>query len=69
MPTYVYETIPSSPAEAPERFEIRQGMAEDALSVHPDTGKPVRRVITGGLGYLGVDRNASTGSAPAGGGG
>jgi predicted nucleic acid-binding Zn ribbon protein len=48
MPTYVYETI----APAPERFEVRQGFNEPALTVHPSTGEPVRRVISGGLAVL-----------------
>jgi predicted nucleic acid-binding Zn ribbon protein len=52
MPTYVYETIPNTPATAAERFEIRQPFDEVALSVHPETGVPVRRVISGGLAVL-----------------
>jgi len=40
MPTYVYETISPSP----ERFEVRQGFGEPALTTHPKTGTPVRRV-------------------------
>ncbi len=58
MPTYVYETIPTASGEAVERFEFRQSMTEDALSAHPDTGKPIKRVITGGLGYVGATRGA-----------
>ncbi|MFT4640111.1 MAG: putative nucleic acid-binding Zn ribbon protein [Verrucomicrobiales bacterium] len=53
MATYIYETIPSSAEEPMERFEIKQGMMENPLQTHPDTGKPIRRVITGGLGYVG----------------
>ena len=63
MPTYVYETIPASPEEAVERFEIRQSMTEDALAQHPESGVPIKRVITGGLGYI------NPGSASEGGGG
>lgn len=61
MATYVYETIPQSPDEKPERFEIQQSMKEDALTAHPDTGKPVKRVITGGYGFT----VAGAASAPA----
>lgn len=68
MPTYTYETIPAQPEDPVERFEIRQSMADEPLATHPETGKPIRRVITGGLGYLNVSRNAPTGSAPSGGG-
>ncbi len=49
MPTYVYETIPTSAAQSPERFEMRQSMSEPALTRHPETGAPVRRVLSGGL--------------------
>jgi len=45
MPIYVYETIPSDGSE-PTRFEIMQRIADPALTEHPETGSPVRRVIT-----------------------
>jgi predicted nucleic acid-binding Zn ribbon protein len=48
MPTYVYETISATP----ERFEVRQGFNDPALTAHPQTGEPVRRVISGGLAVL-----------------
>ena len=44
MPIYVYEVIGSS-SEDGERFEIHQSMKEDALTHHPDNGKPIRRVM------------------------
>lgn len=53
MPTYVYETITDSTSIAPQRFEVRQSMTEPALTRHPETGAPVRRVITGGTGLMG----------------
>jgi predicted nucleic acid-binding Zn ribbon protein len=49
MPVYVYETTDDA---EPKRFEIRQSMKEPALAVDPETGRPVRRVISGGFGYL-----------------
>ncbi len=49
MPVYVYETIPQSDAQVPHTFELRQSMSEPCLTVHPDTGVPVRRVLSGGL--------------------
>lgn len=58
MPTYVYETV-TRPAR---RYEIKQSMKDDALRVHPETGEEIRRVITGGLGYIAKGRGAS---APA----
>jgi predicted nucleic acid-binding Zn ribbon protein len=54
MPTYVYETIPQTAAEQPLRFELRQGMTEKALTQHPETSVPVRRIIIGGTGMAGV---------------
>jgi predicted nucleic acid-binding Zn ribbon protein len=48
MPTYIYETV----SPTPERFEVRQSFNDAALTVHPTTGEPVRRVISGGLAIL-----------------
>jgi hypothetical protein len=48
MPTYIYETV-----EEPHlQFEIKQSMKETSLTHHPETGVPVRRVISGGFGIL-----------------
>lgn len=52
MPTYVYETIPQIPGVEPRRFELRQSMSEAALTVDSETGEPVRRVISGGYGFV-----------------
>ncbi len=52
MATYIYETIPKSPKSKPRRFEVEQKMTEPALTVDPQTGEPVRRVITGGSGNI-----------------
>jgi predicted nucleic acid-binding Zn ribbon protein len=46
MPTYVYETITET--ETSECFEIKQSIHDAALTHHPETGKPVRRVILAG---------------------
>jgi len=59
MPTYTYESIPAD-GGAPERFELVQGMNDEPLVVHPETGEPVRRVITGGLAVLGKPIRRST---------
>ena len=48
MPTYVYETI--DPSKPLRRFEIKQSMKDEPLKVDPETGEPVRRVISGGYG-------------------
>jgi len=55
MATYVYETIPQRPGEKPARFEIVQSMKEAPLTRRPDTGEPVRRVISGGFGLMGLE--------------
>lgn len=52
MTTYVYETVPERPDERPERFEVRQSIKDAPLTRHPATGKPVRRVISGGFGFI-----------------
>src|SRR6056297_2089172 len=44
MPTYVYEVIRED-GQPGEQFEIVQGIKEPALTVHPQTGEPVQRVI------------------------
>lgn len=54
MATYVYETIPRRPNKLPMRFEIIQSMKDAPLTRHPDTGEPVRRVISGGYGLMGL---------------
>ena len=52
MATYLYETIPGRPGEEPVTFEIQQSMKDVPLTKHPETGVPVRRVITGGFGFV-----------------
>lgn len=60
MPTYVYETIPTDATTKPHRFEVEQRMSAAALTHDPDSGLPVRRVISGGLGFIGAaDKSAS----------
>ncbi|HBN75637.1 FmdB family zinc ribbon protein [Rubinisphaera italica] len=45
MPVYLYEVVRED-KQPGERFEVVQRMAEDPLTAHPETGEPVRRVIT-----------------------
>lgn len=60
MPTYIYETIPSNSADEPRRFEVTQRMTDPALTHDPATGKPVRKIISGGIGLkLGVMRRST----------
>ena len=50
MPIYVYETTGSD--KPVQRFEVTQSMKDEPLRTHPETGEPVRRVISGGLGVM-----------------
>ncbi|MCX6935478.1 MAG: zinc ribbon domain-containing protein [Verrucomicrobia bacterium] len=60
MATYVYETIPSKTGEKSEQFEIQQSMKDSPLTKHPQTGQPVRRLISGGIGIMGSTKGSST---------
>jgi len=50
MPTYTYESMPVDASQTPRRFEMFQRMSDKPLQFDPQTGDPVRRVITGGNG-------------------
>ena len=52
MATYIYETVPEKEGEKPRRFEVQQGMMDDPLTHDPETGLPVKRIITGGSGVI-----------------
>jgi predicted nucleic acid-binding Zn ribbon protein len=52
MATYIYETIPQKKGQKPRRFEVEKKMSDPALTHDPETGLPVRRVITGGSGLV-----------------
>lgn len=66
MAIYVYETIPSSDGVKVRTYEIRQSMNDAALTKHPETGEPIRRVIAGGAGIVVSSKGGSP--KPAGGG-
>ncbi len=40
MPTYVYKNLTTG-----DTFEVRQPITEPALTEHPETGDPVKRVV------------------------
>jgi hypothetical protein len=44
MPLYVYEVVLPD-GNGGEQFEVLQPMSEAALTAHPETGEPVRRVF------------------------
>jgi len=64
MATYVYETIPARQDEKSEQFEVRQSMNDPPLTKHPKTGRPVRRLISGGLGIMGSSKGAPPPASP-----
>ena len=53
MPTYLYETVPGSPDESVDRFEVRQSFSE-----------PPRRVISGGIGLMTKSENSLPEAGP-----
>jgi len=59
MPTYVYETV-KNPTR---RYEIKQSMKDAPLRVHPETGEEIRRVITGGFGYMAKGKSSESSSS------
>jgi predicted nucleic acid-binding Zn ribbon protein len=67
MATYTYETIPREADEPVRTYEIQQSMRDAAFTRHPETGEPIRRVITGGLGIMTSGKNSSPAPAASGG--
>jgi len=67
MTTYIYETLPAKKGEKVRHYEIRQSMKEPALSVHPETGEAIRRVVVGGYGILKSAQPAPRAASPTGG--
>lgn len=66
MATYIYETIPQKKGEKPQQFELQQSMKDAPLTQHPESGVPVRRLITGGLGFTGSAKQDSGGGQSCG---
>jgi predicted nucleic acid-binding Zn ribbon protein len=64
MPTYLYETVPTAPDGDVARFEVKQSFSEAPLTVHPETGAPVRRVISGGIGLMTKSENSLPEAGP-----
>lgn len=59
MPTYEYETITQKAGQRSVRFELYQPITATALTRHPETGEPVQRVISGGLGIITESRQSA----------
>ena len=65
MPTYTYGTI----SPTPRRFDVRQSFSDAPLEHDPETGEPVRRVISGGAALLTSKESARVGEPAVPGGG
>ena len=61
MAIYIYQTVPAKEGGPVRTYEIRQSMKDAALTEHPETKEPIRRIITGGLGIM---TSSKAGSAP-----
>lgn len=46
MPLYIYEDVQPDGTPGREVFEFIQGIHDDAFTVHPETGVPIRRKVT-----------------------
>lgn len=64
--TYLYETLPTDPGVEVRRYEIEQAIQDAALTRHPETGEPIRRVILGGWGLPGQKSVGSPASSDSG---
>jgi len=49
MPIYVYETMSDEAGFQPRRFEVKQSMNDRPLTHDPESGLPVKRLISGGF--------------------
>ena len=64
MPTYVYRNLTTQ-----EIFEVKQSMKDAALTQHPETGEPVKRLVSApaiafkGSGFYANDSRAASKSA------
>ena len=67
MAIYIYQTVPAKEGGPVRTYEIRQSMKDAALTEHPETKEPIRRVITGGLGIMTSGKGGSPAPAPSGG--
>jgi predicted nucleic acid-binding Zn ribbon protein len=63
MPTYIYETVPTKKGARVKRYEIRQSIKDAALTKHPETQEPIRRVLADTVSV--ITSSSTTGSRPA----
>jgi putative FmdB family regulatory protein len=64
MPVYVYKNLQTG-----ELFELQQSISESALTAHPETGAPIKRVVQPvgiafkGSGFYATDSRSNNGEA------
>lgn len=60
MPTYTYETLAIGDGVA-RRFELTQSISDGPLKTDPETGLPVKRIITSAcsLKFIGLKRSTT----------
>ena len=63
MPTYIYETVPAKKGARVKRYEIRQSIKDAALTQHPETREPIRRVLADSVSVLTSSSSSSSGPA------
>jgi hypothetical protein len=69
MPIYVYRTYPpEGSVVASKEFEVEQSIHANALVTDPESGFPVKRVISGGYVYLPNSKGTPSSSSCCGGG-
>lgn len=61
---YLYETVPGTEGVEIKRFEIKQSIHDAPLSHHPESGEPIRRVILGGIGFIGSKSSGANARNP-----
>jgi predicted nucleic acid-binding Zn ribbon protein len=63
MPTYIYETVPAKKGARVKRYEIRQSIKDAALTQHPETQEPIRRVLADSVSVI-TSSSSSGGGQP-----
>ncbi|QYU70325.1 hypothetical protein J4558_09500 [Leptolyngbya sp. 15MV] len=60
MPTYVYEILRKDGRPTGRTLEVMQSIKAEPLTVHPETGEPVRRAIVTPVLGTGMSKRSAT---------
>lgn len=63
MPTYIYETVAAKKGARVKRYEIRQSIKDAALTQHPETQEPIRRVLADTVSVITSSGSSSSASS------